>query len=35
MRHTTGYSLLDHNSSEDILEELNTDPVTEKLGQYN
>jgi hypothetical protein len=32
MRPTGGYSLLDHRRSENILEELNVDPVEEKLA---
>jgi hypothetical protein len=30
MRHTAEYSLLDHRRNEDILEELNTEPVENK-----
>jgi len=34
MRHTAGYSLLDHRRNEDILEELTVDPLENKLAQY-
>jgi hypothetical protein len=34
MRHTAGYSLLDHRRNEDILEELKVDSVKKKLAQY-
>jgi hypothetical protein len=33
MRHTAGYSLLDHRRNEDILEEFNVDPIEKKLAQ--
>jgi hypothetical protein len=29
--YTTGYCILDHRRSEDILEELNMDPIKKKL----
>jgi hypothetical protein len=35
MRHTAGYSLLDHRGNEDILEELDVDPIEEKLHSIN
>jgi hypothetical protein len=34
MKHTAGYSLLDHRRNEDILEELNVEPVERELAQY-
>jgi hypothetical protein len=34
MRHTAGYNLLDHRRNEDILEELQVEPVVKKLAQY-
>jgi hypothetical protein len=34
MKHTAGYSSLDHRRNEDILEERTVDPVVKKLSQY-
>jgi hypothetical protein len=34
VRHTAGYSSLDHRRNEDILQELRVDPVWHKLAQY-
>jgi hypothetical protein len=34
LRRTAGSALLDHNKNEDILQELNTTPVLEKITKY-
>jgi hypothetical protein len=34
MKHTAGYSLLDHRRNEDILEELRVDPYRNILVKY-
>jgi hypothetical protein len=34
LRRTAGYTLLDHNKNEDILQELNTTSVLEKITKY-
>jgi hypothetical protein len=34
LRRTAGYTLLDHKKNEDILQELNTTPVLEKITKY-
>jgi hypothetical protein len=34
LRRTAGYTLLDHKKNEDILQELNTTPVLEKITIY-
>jgi hypothetical protein len=34
LRRTVGYTLLDHKKNEDILQELNTTPVLEKITKY-
>jgi len=34
MRHTAGYGLLDRRRNEDILEDLEGDPIEKKLVQY-
>jgi hypothetical protein len=34
LRRTAGYTLLDHKKNDDILQELNTTPVLEKITKY-
>jgi hypothetical protein len=34
LRRTAGYTLLDHKKNEDVLQELNTTPVLEKITKY-
>jgi hypothetical protein len=34
LRRTTGYTLFDHKRNEEILEELEIEPVEEKLRRY-
>jgi hypothetical protein len=34
VRHTAGYSLLEHRRNEDILEEFRPDPDQKELAQY-
>jgi hypothetical protein len=34
LRRTAGYTLLDHKKNEDVLQELNTTPILEKITKY-